>query len=130
DRPAEVGHWLARSGDPTDLGAAIDPARDRFSTVGSVSHRVDAAVTEALVTVVPEAFSGHVNDALLAGLARAVRSWQRARGISDSAPVGVLVEGHGRYEDVLAHGADPRTADLSRTVGWFTSIAPMLLDPA
>nr|WP_237421984.1 non-ribosomal peptide synthetase [Gordonia sp. SID5947] len=130
DRSGEVDHWLSRSGTPTDLGSSIDPVRDRFSTVGSVPHRIDAAVTEALVTVVPEAFSGHVNDALLAGLARAVRSWQLARGIADSAPVGVLVEGHGRYEEVLAKGADPRTADLSRTVGWFTTIAPMLVDPS
>ena len=48
--------------------------------------------------------------------------------VTDAAPVTVLTEGHGRYEDVLLTGPDPRRADLSRTVGWFTSLFPLQLD--
>ena len=68
----------------------------------SFVHHIDPELTESLVTAVPEAFGGHVNDALLGALARAVRSWQTDRtGGSDDA-LTVLVEGHGRYEEVLA----------------------------
>ena len=68
------------------------------------STRSPPEVTAALVSTVPEAFGGHVNDALLAGLARAVQGWQQARGIEDVAPVSVLVEGHGRVDEVLETG--------------------------
>jgi non-ribosomal peptide synthase protein (TIGR01720 family) len=53
---------------------------------------------------------------LLAGLAAAVTEW-RGPG-----PVLVDVEGHGR--EPLASDVD-----LSRTVGWFTSVYPVRLDP-
>ncbi|MGC4933554.1 amino acid adenylation domain-containing protein [Gordonia sp. DT30] len=130
DHATEVDYWRRRvDREPTDLGVTVDRDRDRFATLSTVTVRVGPAETEALLTSVPERFGGHVNDALLGALARAIRSWQRARGIVDDAAVSVLVEGHGRYEDVLAHGSAPSTADLSRTVGWFTSIAPVALDP-
>ncbi|WP_439644644.1 amino acid adenylation domain-containing protein, partial [Gordonia soli] len=129
-RRGELDLWLDRSPlQPTDLGGPVDPARDRYASTDSLVHQVDPAVTEAIVTHVPEAFGATVSDVLLGALARAVRSWQTDRGISDSEPVTVLSEGHGRYEDVVEHGADPRRADLSRTVGWFTTIAPLRLDP-
>ncbi|EON33170.1 Non-ribosomal peptide synthetase modules-related protein [Gordonia terrae C-6] len=130
-RRAEAGYWLDRSPvAPTDFGAALEPDRDRYGTLTSIVHRVDPAIVDPLTTTVPEAFSSSVVDVLLATLARAVRSWQRDRGIADTAPVTVLTEGHGRYEDVLLAGPEPRRADLSRTVGWFTSLAPLAIDPA
>lgn len=130
-RRTEAGYWLDRSpAEPTDFGAPLDPDRDRYGTLTSIVHRVDPAIVDPLTTTVPEAFSASVVDVLLGTLARAVRSWQHDRGIADAAPVTVLTEGHGRYEDVLLTGPDPRRADLSRTVGWFTSIAPLALDPA
>ncbi|MGB3698418.1 MAG: amino acid adenylation domain-containing protein, partial [Gordonia sp. (in: high G+C Gram-positive bacteria)] len=130
EHAAETGYWLDRLPvRPTHFGTDLERGRDRVATAGTVTHRVDASVTEALLAAVPEAFAGNVNDALLAGLARAIRSWQSARGIVDTAPVSVLLEGHGRYEEVLATGDAPVRADLSRSVGWFTSIAPMNLDP-
>ncbi|GAC71058.1 non-ribosomal peptide synthetase, partial [Gordonia soli] len=131
DRRHELGYWTSRLPlQPTDLGARIDRGRDRLSTNRSVVERIEPALTEALLTSVPAAFAGGVNDALLAALARAIRSWQHARGITDTTPVSVLLEGHGRYEEIVGRGPNPRRADLSRTVGWFTTIAPVLLDPA
>nr|WP_064569436.1 non-ribosomal peptide synthetase [Gordonia sp. LAM0048] len=130
-RRTEAGYWLDRSpAEPTDFGAPLDPDRDRYGTLTSIVHRVEPAIVDPLTTTVPEAFSASVVDVLLGTLARAVRSWQRDRDIADAAPVTVLTEGHGRYEDVLLAGPEPRRADLSRTVGWFTSIAPLALDPA
>ncbi|MGW9266472.1 amino acid adenylation domain-containing protein, partial [Gordonia terrae] len=128
-RADELSYWLERSPERvTDLGAEVDRARDRMSTTETVVHTVGSSVTEALLTSVPTAFRGNVNDALVAALARAVRSWQQARGIADDRPVTILLEGHGRYEETLLRGTDPRTVDLSRTVGWFTTIAPMAVD--
>ena len=130
-RRTEAGYWLDRSpSDPTDFGAPLDPDRDRYGTLTSIVHRVEPAIVDPLTTTVPEAFSASVVDVLLGTLARAVRSWQRDRDITDAAPVTVLTEGHGRYEDVLLAGPEPRRADLSRTVGWFTSVAPLAVDPA
>ncbi|GAC71059.1 putative non-ribosomal peptide synthetase [Gordonia soli NBRC 108243] len=123
-------HWLSRLPQrPTDLGAVFDRSRDKQRTARSVVVGIDADIAEPALTSVPRAFDGSAEDVLLAALARAVRSWQQSRGIADTAPVSVLVEGHGRYEDVVAHGADPRNADLSRTIGWFTTIVPVSLEP-
>jgi len=131
DHTDELHYWLARSAaEPTDLGAPLDPARDRFGTLASVLHTVGTAVTRPVLTRIPDAFGGSVNDVLLGTLARAVRSWQRDRGIPDETPVTVLAEGHGRYEELIEAEPHPRRADLSRTVGWFTTIAPLQVDPA
>ena len=104
---------------------ALDPARDVTGTAGQLTLTLPAAVTGALLTRVPAAFHGGVNDVLLTGLALAVADWCRRRGRGTSqASHAVLVdlEGHGR-EEVFAD------VDLSRTVGWFTSLYPVRLDP-
>jgi len=87
---------------------------------------VPAELTVALLTTVPAAFHAGVQDILLAGLATAVARWRQRRG-QDLGPVLVDVEGHGR---VLASGPGGNDVDLSRTVGWFTAIYPVRLDPA
>ncbi|MGV9712982.1 amino acid adenylation domain-containing protein, partial [Gordonia sp. NPDC003424] len=130
ERSSESAFWLARSPQrPTPLARDTDGERYRHRAMSVVTHRIGSTQTQALLTDVPEAFGGHVNDGLLGTLARAVRSWQEARGIVDDRAVSVLLESHGRQEEALASGEDPRRADLSRTVGWFTSVAPMLLEP-
>ncbi|HMS77769.1 non-ribosomal peptide synthetase, partial [Gordonia sp. (in: high G+C Gram-positive bacteria)] len=130
-REHESAYWLARLPQrPTDFGAAPDRTRDRMAGSRTDSFTLAEGVADALTTTVPDAFGATVNDVLLAALARAVRRWQRDRGITDDAAVSVLLEGHGRYEDVLATGDDAVRADLSRAVGWFTTIAPVSLDPA
>ena len=84
-----------------------------------------AAVTGPLLGRVPAAFHGGINEVLLTGLAVAVADWCREHGRgSGSGSNGVLIdlEGHGR-EEVFAD------VELSRTVGWFTSLMPVRLDP-
>nr|WP_274378029.1 non-ribosomal peptide synthetase [Gordonia neofelifaecis] len=131
DRDGELSYWLARSPETSaPFGTAFDPVRDVYSETESVVHTVDTAVSEPLIAAVPQAFGGNATDAMLAALGRAVRSWQESTGIADAGPIAVLSEGHGRYEDVLADAATPARADLSRTVGWFTTIAPILVDPS
>lgn len=74
-----------------------------------------------LLSTVPGVYHAHVNDVLLAGLALALGRWR------PGVRVVVDLEGHGRDETLLPG------ADLSRTVGCFTSVHPVPLgaqDPA
>jgi amino acid adenylation domain-containing protein/non-ribosomal peptide synthase protein (TIGR01720 family) len=122
-RTGELPLWqrIGAGPDPLLGRAALDRRLDTQSTVAQLSLSVPAVTTTALVDVVPKAVRGTVDDALLAGLAVAVFRWRRRRGI-DHPSVRILLESHGR-EEQLAAGAD-----LSRTVGWFTSLCPVALD--
>ncbi|WP_454195261.1 amino acid adenylation domain-containing protein [Nocardia sp. Marseille-Q1738] len=122
-RVAELPFWQQVSATPDPpLGArAFDPAVDTFATVDRVEVTLSAEVTEAVLTAIPGRYRGGVNDGLLSALALAVSKW---RGDTSGGTVLVKLEGHGREEDVAAG------ADLSRTVGWFTSVYPVRLDLA
>ncbi|MCP2339296.1 non-ribosomal peptide synthetase [Actinomadura rupiterrae] len=123
ERVAELPLWLSIVDGPDPmLGARpLDPAVDVMPTVHKAWARLSARVTDALLTTVPAAFRGGVNDGLLAALALAVARWRRGRGVDEPSTL-IRLEGHGREEDVVPG------ADLSRTVGWFTSVFPMRLD--
>jgi len=80
--------------------------------------------TAPLLSRVPAAFGATVNDVLLTALALAVADWRRRMDVpSPGNSVLVDLEGHGRQEELAGN------ADLSRTVGWFTSVVPVRLDP-
>ncbi|MER5585603.1 non-ribosomal peptide synthase/polyketide synthase [Streptomyces asoensis] len=103
----------------------LDPARDTVATTRHLSLTLPADLTGPLLSRVPAAFGATVNDVLLTAFALAVGDWRsRTAGTrGPGGPVLVDLEGHGREEE-LAGGAD-----LSRTVGWFTSVVPVRLDP-
>ncbi|MFF9899091.1 non-ribosomal peptide synthase/polyketide synthase [Streptomyces longispororuber] len=123
ERVAEMELWRAvvEGPDPLLGSRALDPAVDVRATMDTVELRLPADVTEALLTAVPTAFHGGVDDGLLAALALAVARWRAARGVPEPSLL-LRLEGHGREEGVVAG------ADLSRTVGWFTSMYPVRLD--
>ncbi|MFB9359307.1 amino acid adenylation domain-containing protein, partial [Actinoplanes nipponensis] len=116
DHAGEAAFWRATLAEPgPDLGdRPVDPAVDTAATVRSVTVSLPAEVAVPLLTTVPAAMFGGVNDVLLTALAVAVNRWRDADG-----PVLVSLEGHGRTGEL----------DLSRTVGWFTAIHPVRLDP-
>ncbi len=76
---------------------------------------LDEVQTEALLQSVPKVYHTQINDVLLTALGQALWEWTgRERHL-------IALEGHGReelFEEV----------DVSRTVGWFTSIFPVLLE--
>ncbi|MFJ2193503.1 amino acid adenylation domain-containing protein, partial [Kitasatospora sp. NPDC087861] len=117
-RAAEAELWQRMLAGPDPLlgDRALDPARDTVATAGRIELRLPAEVTAPLLTSVPAAFHGEVGDVLPAALALAVRRWRGTGG-----PVTVDLERHGR-EDAFG-------LDLSRTVGWFTAVHPVRLDP-
>ncbi|TYC20421.1 non-ribosomal peptide synthetase, partial [Micromonospora sp. MP36] len=122
ERAAELAGWLDRLGaaEAPLAGRPLDPARDIVDAGRLLTVTLPAERTVPLLTRVPAAFHGRVNDVLLTALTLAVTRWRRRRGTQDA---GLLVdlEGHGREE--LAAGLD-----LSRTVGWFTTMYPVRLD--
>ncbi|MFH8349522.1 condensation domain-containing protein [Streptomyces sp. NPDC018045] len=125
DRLAELPHWKdVLSTDDPPLGARpLDPATDTAGTSRRRYQVLDHTRSAPLLTDAPAAVHGTVPDVLLTALARAVVRWRRERGIPAGDDVLVDVEGHGRE-------TDGRPADLSRTVGWFTSIHPVRLTAA
>ncbi|MEV0504585.1 condensation domain-containing protein, partial [Streptomyces spectabilis] len=104
------------------LSDADTVARERMRTVS-----VDAAVTAALLGEIPAKFHAGVNDVLLTGLAVALARWRRDLG-QDQTFAHIELEGHGREGQFVADavGFEP---DLSRTVGWFTTLFPVTVDP-
>jgi amino acid adenylation domain-containing protein/non-ribosomal peptide synthase protein (TIGR01720 family) len=113
----ELDYWLRLTGVqaaplPVDFPGGIEQNL-------VVSHRVitsgfSAEETRSLLEL-PAAYRTQINDVLLTVLARALCRWSGAGGWL------VDVEGDGREEG----GKD---VDLSRTVGWFTTIFPVFLD--
>ncbi|RZL76343.1 MAG: amino acid adenylation domain-containing protein, partial [Rhodococcus sp. (in: high G+C Gram-positive bacteria)] len=123
DRTGELALWEKTLDGPDPLigSRPLDPAVDVDATVGTVTVDVSSEVTGALLTTLPEAFHGSVGDGLLTAVALALIAWRREQGVSVSDAV-VTLEGHGREEQVVAG------ADLSRTVGWFTTLYPVRMD--
>jgi amino acid adenylation domain-containing protein/non-ribosomal peptide synthase protein (TIGR01720 family) len=80
----------------------------------AVSILLDTEDTDALLRIAPTTYRTRVNDVLLAALAWSLSRWTGRERVS------IDLEGHGR-EEVLDG------VDLSRTVGWFTTIFPVAL---
>jgi len=125
-RLGELALWSAMLSAPSLslVDGALEAGRDRSGTAGRLTLMLPPALTGALLTRVPAAFHGGINDVLLTGLAVAAADWCRRRGrLRGSGANAVLldVEGHGR-EEIFGD------VDLSRTVGWFTSVYPVRLD--
>ncbi|MBO4274512.1 non-ribosomal peptide synthetase, partial [Microbispora triticiradicis] len=80
----------------------------------TVSAALDRETTDRLLHEVPGAYRTQINDVLLAALGRVLCRWTGRDAVL------VALEGHGREE--ILDGAD-----LSRTVGWFTSRFPVAL---
>ncbi|MEV3988477.1 amino acid adenylation domain-containing protein [Streptomyces sp. NPDC049837] len=121
-RQAELPYWATTLAP----GAELLPGATRTGTTGAArEHTVTlpAEETRALLTAVPAAAGADVTEVLLTALRLAVTRWRAARG-EDPAPDGDLLV------DLERHGRDGTDADLSRTVGWFTSLHPVRLPAA
>ncbi|MGX1175969.1 amino acid adenylation domain-containing protein/non-ribosomal peptide synthase protein (TIGR01720 family) [Pseudomonas sp. R151218B TE3479] len=83
----------------------------------TVRTSLERSLTRQLLQQAPAAYRTQVNDLLLTALARVMVRWTGADSVL------VQLEGHGR-EELFEH------IDLTRTVGWFTSLFPARLTPA
>ncbi|HEY4575294.1 MAG TPA: amino acid adenylation domain-containing protein, partial [Thermoanaerobaculia bacterium] len=85
--------------------------------VATVAVELGRDATRALLQEVPEVYRTRADDLLLAALARAFAAWTGENVLR------VELEGHGREE--MSPGVPG--VDLSRTVGWFTTLYPVVL---
>jgi non-ribosomal peptide synthase protein (TIGR01720 family) len=112
----ELAHWESiRASQSIALPLDLPDGVNTVASARTVEISLNAEETRALLQDVPQTYRTQINDALLTALAQAFASWTGSRNLL------IDLEGHGReaiFEDV----------DLSRTVGWFTTIFPVLLD--
>ncbi|MCW3152863.1 amino acid adenylation domain-containing protein [Achromobacter spanius] len=110
----ELDYWRAL---PPGDALPCDDAQgsNRVGDQQRVALGLDRATTQALLKDAPAAYRTQVNDLLLAALAQALGEWGGLKQVR------IDLEGHGR-EDASGE------LDLSRTVGWFTSVYPVVLD--
>jgi len=112
----QLGYWqgVTSSLQPlkTDRGNA---GRAAARQMGGVVVKLGAGLTRQLLQEVPGVYHTEINDVLLSALAWTLVEWN---GTSE---VVIGLEGHGR-ESGIAEGVD-----MSRTVGWFTTLYPVLL---
>ncbi|MBY6365148.1 non-ribosomal peptide synthetase [Rhodococcoides corynebacterioides] len=115
---AELPYWhgvarTPRGSLPTDADPGLAGDLRRRTVV------TPASVTEAVLQDVPSTYGAGPTDVVLAALALTLASWSAF----DGERTVVEVEGHGREEDVVGTAG----IDLTRTVGWFTSVRPVPL---
>ncbi|HEY3110810.1 MAG TPA: condensation domain-containing protein, partial [Chloroflexota bacterium] len=111
----ELGHWSSQPWSaPRRLPVDFPRGDNTEGSARSLSVSLGVDETRALLFDLPAAYRTRINDVLLTALVRAFAEW------TGSSTLLVSLEGHGReplFDDV----------DLSRTVGWFTTIFPALL---
>ncbi|HSV65997.1 MAG TPA: amino acid adenylation domain-containing protein [Mycobacteriales bacterium] len=115
EAPAPPPDALPLGGPPVD-GLSPERGSSRLEVPPEpVSVLLSAADTDALLHAAPTAYRTRINDVLLAAFGWALSRWTgRSRVMID-------LEGHGREEIIDG-------VDLSRTVGWFTTMFPVALD--
>jgi amino acid adenylation domain-containing protein/non-ribosomal peptide synthase protein (TIGR01720 family) len=96
---------------PKDKTAAEHKEKDKRS----IQLELTGEQTQQLLKDVHRAYRTEINDILLAALGLAIHSWTGQKQVL------LNLESHGRH-DIL------KGVNISRTVGWFTSQYPVLLD--
>ena len=113
----ELDYWKQQyTSDVTAMPVDFPDSRENNTVASSKTVSVSLSVeqTRVLLQEVPSAYNTQINDVLLTALAQSWAKWTGASGLL------VELEGHGREQ----LGED---LDLSRTVGWFTSRFPVML---
>ena len=93
----------------------IDYSKNVEKSIDKVTISIEEQLTESLLKEVPKIYNTEINEILLTALVLANARWKGDRKIC------IALEGHGRepiFDDV----------DISRTIGWFTTLYPVVLD--
>lgn len=122
ERVKELSFWTGMLKDAPELvpNRQLIAGRDTVGSAQQIALTLPPKVTAPLLNRVAGAFHARINDVLLTALVLSVLKWRRSS--SDGTSVLIDMEGHGR--ESIFDGVD-----LSRTVGFFTSIYPVRLDP-
>ncbi|HET9278834.1 MAG TPA: condensation domain-containing protein, partial [Flavitalea sp.] len=116
DTLAQAEYWekVLKSYQPL-AGEKVPGQNPRFRDMGSHLISIGSDQTSQLLQDVPKVYHTEINDILLCALAITLGDW----GETEKVVIGL--EGHGREEI-------SKTIDSSQTVGWFTSLYPVLLN--
>jgi non-ribosomal peptide synthase protein (TIGR01720 family) len=88
---------------------------NNIASEAEVQVKLDISQTRALLEVVPKAYHTQINDVLLTALAITYSQWTKQNSVL------IDLETHGR-QDLFAN------INITRTVGWFTTIFPVFLE--
>ncbi|MEH2261609.1 amino acid adenylation domain-containing protein [Nostoc sp.] len=113
----ELDYWLNQPWSkiaPLPSDYADIQEENTVGSAASVSVKLSQEETQALLLSVNEAYNTQINDILLSALVLSIAEW------TGNSTVLINLEGHGR-EELFSD------VDLSRTVSWFTSLFPVLL---
>ncbi|MGD2115409.1 MAG: amino acid adenylation domain-containing protein, partial [Acidobacteriota bacterium] len=114
---AERSLWASQAAaEPDRLPVDREPDSIAVATARELTVELDAERTRSLLTEVPRAYRTRIDEVLLTALVQTICSWSGERATT------VCLEGHGR-ESELFDGVD-----LSRSVGWFTTLFPVRLE--
>ncbi|NIE78212.1 amino acid adenylation domain-containing protein [Pantoea sp. Ap-967] len=112
----ELDYWLECLPDNDQLFPCDNPrGKNQVRYQAGAHFALDADQTSDLLKRAPAAYGSQINDLLLTALGRAICHW------AATPTAWVQLEGHGR-EDLFDE------LDLSRTLGWFTTMFPVRLD--
>jgi len=130
----ELNYWLTIAEQPVKrLPIDFPGGANTVATRRTTTFTLSATDTQALLQEIPAAYRVQIHEVLLTSLVQTFTQWMGtrsallprgdAKGERSSASLSLLIdlEGHGR-EAIFDH------VDLSRTVGWFTTIFPVFLD--
>ena len=111
----ECDYWLGLPWDAVDAVPRDEPAGENTTaTEQTVSTSLSPEETRVLLREAPDAYHARLPELLLAAFGAAYSEWTGFDGLL------LDYEGHGR-EEILPG------VDVSRTVGWFTAVYPILL---
>jgi non-ribosomal peptide synthase protein (TIGR01720 family) len=111
----EYPHWMAQTRSAEDkLPLDLSRGSNTEGSARAITFELGAQETRELMQSLPRVFKANIQDVLLTALLMTISQWTgRDRLLVD-------LEGHGREEISTA-------LDVSRTVGWFTALYPVVL---
>lgn len=111
----EAEHWLTKANVGTrPLPVDLNDGANTTDSVRKLTAALDPKQTQVLLTSIPRVCKALVSDVLLTALIKGFHRW------TGESTLPIDLESHGR-EELFAD------IDLSRTVGWFTSMSRVFL---
>ncbi|TRW36511.1 amino acid adenylation domain-containing protein [Bacillus sp. PW192] len=110
----EIAYWknISDKSNSTETFKSTQTASGQYK---NKVVKVDSETTKNLLLEAGKTYKTEINDLLLASLTIAVKEWRNSKYLT------IEMEGHGREKI-------DREIAIDRTVGWFTSVYPIILE--